>query len=568
MTRPISLAISLLIALLALGGPASAEILISEIMYNPQGDDYQTGDEPYNKEWVEIYNSGTEPVDLTGWQLEDTQDGHASQPFSTGTVLEPGKALVITGDAATFDRQYGTGIPRIQVDDFPSLTNDPSPTNDTIALRDNAGQIRDSVNYDDEHDWCSVRGVQGASLFLKPEGLTAAANDLGANWAPSSSGVYGAAYYCLNKAGENNASPGIVVTEPQAPFQPSLDAAWSMVVLPDTQNYVKSPVYKNLMVQMCEWIRDNRDPWKIQLVLHEGDIVNNNDYERRNSSDESGSQQWQNARDALALLDGHVPYVLATGNHDFGTTNAQNRNTQINNYFHASDNPLVDPAQGGILRDTMQPGHLENACYELTAPDGRKLLIFSLEWGPRQQVVDWANEVAARPEYAGHTAVLLTHAYMFHDETRYDWSRNQDSDRTNDQGNNPHSYPTKGDTNDGEDLWRKLVSRYPSFQLVFSGHVGADGLGYLQSTGQHGNTVHQMLFNTQFEAHGGNGWLRVVEFLDDGTTVRIRTYSPFLKLQRTDDANRLEFKISPLPQKSVHFDGRGEMDRHISGASP
>ena len=40
-------------------------------------------------------------------------------------------------------------------------------------------------------------------------------------------------------------------------------------------------------------------------------------------------------------------------------------------------------------------GELENTYGTYTAPDGRKMLIFSLEFGPRQQVVDWANGIAS-----------------------------------------------------------------------------------------------------------------------------------------------------------------------------
>jgi hypothetical protein len=96
--------------------------------------------------------------------------------------------------------------------------------------------------------------------------------------------------------------------------------------------------------------------------------------------------------------------------------------------------------------------------------------------------------------------------------------------------------------------------------MVLNGHVGGDGLGYLESTGDHGNTVYQMLLNTQFEANAGNGWLRVLEFLNDGKTVRARTYSPFLTLSRTDVANQFEFEISQLEPESGDFDGDGDVD--------
>ena len=203
----------------------------------------------------------------------------------------------------------------------------------------------------------------------------------------------------------------------------------------------------------------------------------------------------------------------------------------------------------------MEPGRIENAYYDFTAPDGRQMLIFSLEFGPRQQTVNWANTIAALPEYANHTAVLLTHAYMDNDETRLDWQRNLDNDPNNDQGGNPHSYPIGYDCNDGEELWNELVRRHENFELVFSGHIGGDGTGRMTSVGDAGNVVHQMLIDTQFEENGGNGWFRLVEFLNDKRTVRIRTYSPFLDTTKADAANQFSLTISQLPAGDYNRDG-------------
>jgi hypothetical protein len=81
--------------------------------------------------------------------------------------------------------------------------------------------------------------------------------------------------------------------------------------------------------------------------------------------------------------------------------------------------------------------------------------------------------------------------------------------------------------------------------------------------GNNGNAVHQMLLNTQFETNGGNGWFRMLEFLEDGRSVRVRTYSPFLDLWRTDPANNYVIQLSPLPapaQALGDFNGDGRVD--------
>jgi len=65
-----------------------AEIIISEIMYNPQGTDLDTTVTPnLSREWGEIYNTGATPIDISGWQYGDAQDGEWSSAFPAGTTL-------------------------------------------------------------------------------------------------------------------------------------------------------------------------------------------------------------------------------------------------------------------------------------------------------------------------------------------------------------------------------------------------------------------------------------------------------------------------------------------------
>src|SRR3954470_19113242 len=91
------------------------EVIISEIMYNPQGTDLDTTVTPnISREWAELYNTGSAAVDLTGWQFGDAHDNQWGSPFAAGTVLQPHQTLVVTGDATSFDREWGTGINRVQ----------------------------------------------------------------------------------------------------------------------------------------------------------------------------------------------------------------------------------------------------------------------------------------------------------------------------------------------------------------------------------------------------------------------------------------------------------------------
>jgi hypothetical protein len=87
--------------------------------------------------------------------------------------------------------------------------------------------------------------------------------------------------------------------------------------------------------------------------------------------------------------------------------------------------------------------------------------------------------------------------------------------------------------NDGEQIWQKLVKKHQNSFMVISGHVYLDDLGVqdyatglLESKTDHGNTVYQMVVNYQQRPMGGEALLRILEFLHDGQTIQIETYSP------------------------------------------
>jgi hypothetical protein len=318
--------------------------------------------------------------------------------------------------------------------------------------------------------------------------------------------------------------------------------AWSLAVIPDTQNYSKYGKNQANFHLMTEWLRDHAEAWKVQAVLQEGDLVEQNDIAEgggRGYGDQNARSQWDCARSAMAKLDGVVPTIYATGNHDYGFRNSENRRTQFNSYFGLTDNPLTcDGRGGGVWRESGTNSFgaetLENAAYEITAPDGRRLLILSLEWAPRREAVAWGNSVLQQDRYRDHLGILLTHSFLTPKNVR---------DGRDDRPANPHTYPTgeDGNTHDGEELWKALVQPSRQIQLVLNGHEMGRHVGYRKDPGAADQIVHQMLFNAQGlgggsreEGNGGDGWLRLLTFEPDGSTLTVRTFSP-LKLKQGID---------------------------------
>ena len=142
----------------------------------------------------------------------------------------------------------------------------------------------------------------------------------------------------------------------------------------------------------------------------------------------------------------------------------------------------------------------------------------SLEWGPRDQVLDLGRRLmATHPDRYG---ILITHAYLNNNDCRYDIT-----DTVTRRTSTRTSTAPRAAVNDGEEMWQKLVRKH-AFVMTFNGHVLGDGTGYLASVTDKGNTCHQMLSNYQFRNLGGEGYMRLLEFLEDGRTVKVYTYSP------------------------------------------
>src|SRR5581483_3353919 len=91
----------------------------------------------------------------------------------------------------------------------------------------------------------------------------------------------------------------------------------------------------------------------------------------------------------------------------------------------------------------------------------------------------------------------------------------------------------------GEDMWWKLVRKYPNIHLVLSGHVvEGDGTGRRMDLGASGNLVNQILSDYQSYPSGGNGYLRLIRISPSLNRVSVSTYSPFLDSFLTDDHNQ------------------------------
>ncbi len=322
--------------------------------------------------------------------------------------------------------------------------------------------------------------------------------------------------------------------------------SWSMIMLPDPQTYQKFGRNQPIFDLMTAWIEENIPALNIKLVICTGDLVEQNEMINPNgiNGDQPSKRQWESVSRSFNKLDSKVPYLLAAGNHDYGYSNISVRRSNYNQYFPVDKNPLTQKMVREVTLNAEGIPTLENASYEFVSPTGRQFLFFTLEFAPRDTVLAWAKKVSSDEKYKNHTLVVLTHSYLN--------SKNERIVKEN--------YPVE-DGNYGEAIWQKLVQPSSNFQLVLSGHIGVPDdarghVGFRADKNTAGKKVSQMVFNAQamgggWHGNGGDGWLRILEFLPDGRTVKVKTFSPFFAISpstqhlawRTESYDQFDFSL-------------------------
>jgi hypothetical protein len=136
-------------------------IVINEIYYD-------TGSDAEPWEYVELFNAGSTPVDLSNWRLADG----VSFTIPNGTMLGSGQYLLISQHPAQLLSRYGVA----SLGPFEGRLSNES---DRIELLDATGAIQDEVDYQLGFPWPTIGDIPGRSMQLINPVFD---NDLGGNW--------------------------------------------------------------------------------------------------------------------------------------------------------------------------------------------------------------------------------------------------------------------------------------------------------------------------------------------------------------------------------------------------
>ena len=277
-----------------------------------------------------------------------------------------------------------------------------------------------------------------------------------------------------------------------ASTSPITDFAYSFAVVGDTQHVTQNNPQN--LAKLYQWLLDNRESKNIKYVLGLGDITNANE-----------TTQWETAKNAISLLNGKLPYILIRGNHD----DSANMNKYLGTTAYYEQ--LASTGESGAFEE----GKFDNS-YTTVTVENHKYLIIGLDFGAKDNVLEWANGVVAK--YPEHKVIVMTHGYLVNTGERLDTG----------VAACPSSYDST--LNDANDMWDKFISLHKNIILVLSGHKAADDIVSVQHIGVNGNTVTEFLINPQtldlkYKSIGGLGLVAMFYISEDGNTISVQYYS-------------------------------------------
>jgi hypothetical protein len=300
-----------------------------------------------------------------------------------------------------------------------------------------------------------------------------------------------------------------------AELDPAPEGSFTLVVIPDTQGYLgqgtkktpdsTEPVSNPVFTRHVKWITDHLADQRIVFVSHVGDIV-----------DKSNANEWGIARECLDVLHGKVPYSVTVGNHDM---KGSGDSSLFQKSFGAER--FRDFAwYGGCFEPARSTPELSgnNAnSYQLFSAGGLDFIHLSLECNAPDDVLAWADALLTK--HASRRALITTHmdlGVLEHPKTaegfvkdpkgRMNWTKNHGS---------------RGNT--AVQMWDKLYRKHANLGFIFCGDQSRCTALKLDSTGDHGNTVHALLSD-----YTSSGPLRLYRFLPSEDRVQVITYDTTL----------------------------------------
>lgn len=288
--------------------------------------------------------------------------------------------------------------------------------------------------------------------------------------------------------------------------KPAAGAKFVVIGLPDTQFYTEEPQgtggggggHNGIFKAQTQWIANRRVDSNIVFVTQLGDCTQNgdlNDIEWRRAD-----TSMKNIENPNVPITHGIPYGICVGNHDQGATGngvPDGSSAKYNQYF----------GESRFTGRTYYGGHYglnNDNHFQLFSGGGVDFIHISIEYYPNgttpslQLVLNWADSLLkAHPARKG---IVATHNML--------------------STGNPGNFQGPG-----QKIYDDLKDN-PNLILMLAGHVNGEGR---RTDVFNGNTVHTVMSDYQDTyGNGGNGYLRIMQFIPDQNLISVKTYSPTL----------------------------------------
>ena len=268
------------------------------------------------------------------------------------------------------------------------------------------------------------------------------------------------------------------------------DYDFAFAWISDTQAYVQRTNYhQNHHMKMCQWIVDNREEWKIEYVMHTGDLVD----------DPDALYMWEYADEASRIFDdADMPYGVLAGNHDIYAM----IDIRDEYYKNFGEDRFKDKWYYGDSFENNY-GH-----YDLISQNGQDFIIVYMGYDLYEKEINWMNQVLA--QHSDRKAILCFHDYTHVYESQEDFL----------------SYY-------GVLIRNQVVAKNPNVIAVLSGHYS--GASYQTARfddngdGKLDRTVYQICTDYQDLSAGGLQYIKFLYFDLDNDKIYVNSYSPYKK---------------------------------------
>lgn len=295
-----------------------------------------------------------------------------------------------------------------------------------------------------------------------------------------------------------------------------------MAVFGDIQYYTFYDNKVGLYQHSLDWIyRKYEEGVTFNCILHTGDLAEKNEEE-----------QWNRFYTSIDFISSMIPCYSMIGDHDYTWDSGHildRSSTHFNDYvkFPLSTQKVVAWFEEGRMENIV----VENTLY------GERLDFLILEFGPRREVVEWADAyVKAHPD---HRFILMNHEYLEMGGGR----------RTTNlkcafrlRWNTTYTTP--------EQLWENLIKCNDNIRLVLCGHVG--GLYALTiDTNDFGRDIPQIMHNIQSKDYRFDNWLMLWEFPAESDSANVCIYNTKTGQYYNDQQCLFRFKYRDFTPASI-----------------